>query len=301
MSAFLHNFNHGFFHGMFNGMFGGPCYAMNPFVGSPFMPNFFMPNCYFGGFYPYQQPMFNAFPTFGYNNFSANFNTFTPFNINSFSQMLFENDYVGYDCFTSSITSRSVTRTKTDVSEPSPEKDEKDADVETETNANELKDKWKDKKPHLTDEFYSKVIDLSKRINCDPNDLMAVMNSESGIKHTAVNKTTNATGLIQFMPKTAKGLGTTVEKLKSMTDVEQLDYVEKYLKKQKKAAGFKEEHHLSPGELYALVFLPGRAKREVLTTSGEKYYSCNKGLDKNKDGKITKDELGTRVRTVFMA
>jgi hypothetical protein len=130
---------------------------------------------------------------------------------------------------------------------------------------------------------------------------MAVMNSESGIKHTAVNKKSNATGLIQFMPKTAKGLGTSVDKLKAMSAVQQLDYVEKYLKKQKKAAGFADNHKLSAGELYALVFLPGRAGREVLTTSGEKYYSWNKGLDKNKDGKITKAELGIRVRTTFMA
>lgn len=77
MGAFLHGFSHGFHHGMFHGIFGGPCYAMNPFVGNPFMPTFFMPNCHFGGFYPYQQPIFNTFPMFNFNSFA-----YSGFNIN---------------------------------------------------------------------------------------------------------------------------------------------------------------------------------------------------------------------------
>ena len=91
MGAFLHGFSHGIHYGMFHGMFGGPCYAMNPFVCNPFMPTFFMPNFHFGGFFPYQQPMFNAFPMFGFNSFpyggfNTNFSVFnyaTPnFNVN---------------------------------------------------------------------------------------------------------------------------------------------------------------------------------------------------------------------------
>lgn len=167
--------------------------------------------------------------------------------------------------------------------------------------AQELKDTWKNKKPHLTNEFYNKIVEISKRLKCDPAELMGVMNSESGLIHTAVNKKSDATGLIQFMPATAKNLGTTVNKLKSMSAVEQLDYVEKYLKIQKKAAGFNDGDQLSAGELYALVFLPARAKNSVLTTQGETYYSWNKGLDRNRDGKITKHELDTRVRNDFMA
>ena len=58
-------------------------------------------------------------------------------------------------------------------------------------------------------------------------------------------------------------------------------------------AGSKEK--LDAGELYALTYLPARANRSVLAQRGEKYYSWNKGLDLNKDGKITKDELAQRV------
>ena len=37
-----------------------------------------------------------------------------------------------------------------------------------------------------------------------------------------------ATGLIQFLPSTARGLGTTTDALAGMSSVEQLNYVEKY-------------------------------------------------------------------------
>ncbi|MBE7709392.1 MAG: lytic transglycosylase domain-containing protein [Cyanobacteria bacterium SIG32] len=147
----------------------------------------------------------------------------------------------------------------------------------------------------LGPEFLAKVKQIASRLNCDYKDLLAVMNSESGLNSKAVNPHGGATGLIQFMPKTAKGLGTTTEALKAMSPVEQLDYVEKYLVQMKKSAGFSNDAKLSGGQLYALVFLPGRANREVLTSGSEKYYTWNTGLDTNKDGKITKTELDRRV------
>ena len=44
-----------------------------------------------------------------------------------------------------------------------------------------------------------------------------------------ITNSIGATGLIQFMPATAVGLGTTCEKLRQMSNVEQLDYVKKHL------------------------------------------------------------------------
>lgn len=168
--------------------------------------------------------------------------------------------------------------------------------------AKELKEKWSAKKTDLSDEFYKKVVKIAENLNCDPNDLMAVMNAESGIKANAVNKNGGATGLIQFMPKTAKGLGVSTSQLAQMSPEKQLKYVEKYLKGMKKAAGLKKDDKIGAGTLYALIFLPARANRDVLASKNESnmYYSANKGLDINKDGKITKDELGKRVQN-FMA
>ena len=149
----------------------------------------------------------------------------------------------------------------------------------------------------LGKDFLEAVKAVAQRINCDYRDLIAVMNAESGLKPDAVNKKSGATGLIQFMPKTAERYGTTTVALKNMSAIEQLPYVEQYLKRCKKSAGFGDNDRLSGGELYALVFLPARAKREVLCERGEgnNYYEYNSGTDYNKDGKITKAELDQRI------
>lgn len=80
------------------------------------------------------------------------------------------------------------------------------------------------------EEFQKKVIEISEKLKVNPNWLMLVMNSESKLNHRAVNPNGGATGLIQFMPKTAINLGTSTQALKEMTNVKQLDYVYLYFK-----------------------------------------------------------------------
>ncbi len=150
-------------------------------------------------------------------------------------------------------------------------------------------------------EFLKKVKKISKEIHCNYRDLLGVMYAESGIKTDISSSKSRATGLIQFMPKTAESLGTTVEELKKMTPLQQLDYVEKFLKMTKKMAGFSDNQRLSAGQLYAIVFMPAKAKQEVFTKSGEKAYEWNKGLDLNKDGRITMTELGQRVKDKYVS
>ena len=146
------------------------------------------------------------------------------------------------------------------------------------------------------DAFMNKVINISNRLGCDFKDLLGVMKAESGLNPEAVNKKSNATGLIQFMPKTAQSLGTSIQALRNMSAVQQLEYVEKFLLNAKRRAGFKDGERLSAGQLYALVFLPARAKREVLTTSNEAYYRYNSATDLNGDGKITRSEMDARAK-----
>jgi hypothetical protein len=97
------------------------------------------------------------------------------------------------------------------------------------------------------------------------------------------------TGLIQFMPDTARSLGTTVEALREMTAAQQMQYVEKYFDSVRLPPGS------SAGRLYAYVFLPGRANREVLTSRGEAFYEANRGLDMDGDGNITITDLDVRM------
>ena len=171
-----------------------------------------------------------------------------------------------------------------------------DSDMETFSyDSKALKEKWQHKAPGLSDGFYNKATEVAKRVGCDANVLMGLMMSESGLKAGAVNKSSGATGLIQFMPATARALGTSTSALKQMSAEQQLNYVEKYLQNSKKAAGFKSGDKLDAGSMYTLVFLPAFAKRNILATKGDKYYRANAGLDVNKDGSITKSDLAQRV------
>ena len=142
--------------------------------------------------------------------------------------------------------------------------------------------------------FLNRVKQIAQRINCDYKDLLAVMNSESGLKSNAQNKNGGASGLIQFMPKTAKALGTTTNALRDMTPLQQLDYVEKFYEKNIRTFGLT-GRRLTAGDLYTLTFMPARVRGEVLCKAGSKEYRANKGLDSNGDGMITKTELGNRV------
>lgn len=146
----------------------------------------------------------------------------------------------------------------------------------------------------LDQAFLNRVKQIAQRINCDYRDLLGVMNSESGLKSNVQNKNGGASGLIQFMPATARALGTTTNALRDMTPIQQLDYVEKFYLKNIQTFGMQGKR-LSAGDLYTLTFMPAKVKGEVLCQAGSKEYAANKGLDANKDGKITKTELGNRV------
>lgn len=81
--------------------------------------------------------------------------------------------------------------------------------------------------------FLPKLKEVCDFLQIQENWLLLVMYKESKISAKAINKTTGASGLIQFMPKTATGLGTSVEAIRQMTATEQLEYVQKYLEKWK--------------------------------------------------------------------
>lgn len=152
-------------------------------------------------------------------------------------------------------------------------------------------------------EFLKKVKQIAKNLNCNYRDLLAIMNSESGIDSTTVGRN-GASGLICFMPEFFD-----VNKIRKMSPMEQLDEVEKTIKAAKRSAGFADNAKLSKGDLYALVFLPARAGNEVLCKKGERgkdgrllsYYESNSALDYNNDGKITKEEMSTRIDKKYVS
>src|SRR3546814_19970917 len=73
--------------------------------------------------------------------------------------------------------------------------------------------------PNVTPEFINEVEAMAARLGTKPEYLMAVMSFETGGSFSpaqANNAGSGATGLIQFMPNTAAGLGTSNAALGAM-------------------------------------------------------------------------------------
>jgi hypothetical protein len=144
--------------------------------------------------------------------------------------------------------------------------------------------------------FKDRVVWIADSLGCSADDLMACMAWESAetfrsdIKNAAGS---GATGLIQFMPKTAIGLGTTVELLAKMSPEDQLKYVYFYFKPW---AG--KLHNL--GDVYMTILWPaavGNDDRFVLFDRKKTptTFRQNAGLDVNKDGLVTRGECLIKV------
>ena len=153
--------------------------------------------------------------------------------------------------------------------------------------------------------FMSGVGDLAEKLNVPTEDLLAVMDFETGGTFDPAQKNmagSGAVGLIQFMPSTAEGLGTSTEELAAMTRTEQLEYVEKFL--EENYTGRMDGKEWNVSDLYMSVLFPaavGKPDDFVLFGEGamnDKFverYEANKGLDLNKDGSITKGEAASKV------
>ncbi|HVI58228.1 MAG TPA: LysM peptidoglycan-binding domain-containing protein [Luteimonas sp.] len=152
--------------------------------------------------------------------------------------------------------------------------------------------------PNVTPAFIREVEAMAARLGTKPEYLMAVMSFETGGSFSPGQKNnagSGATGLIQFMPGTASGLGTSTSALARMSSVEQLAYVEKYFMQRAGAHNGK----LSTLEGVYTTVLYGSPKADpssTLWSSGSSAYSWNKGLDRNGDGRITAGEAANAVR-----
>ncbi len=141
--------------------------------------------------------------------------------------------------------------------------------------------------------FRAKVRKIAAGLGCEPNYLMACMAFESG--ETFSPKVLNAAGsgavgLIQFMPSTAKGLGTTSAALAAMTAEDQLEFVEKYFKGQPPVRTLE--------DVYMAILWPravGKPNGYVLFAAPSVQYHLNRGLDRDRDGAVTKAEAAAAV------
>ena len=142
--------------------------------------------------------------------------------------------------------------------------------------------------------FKAALLNIVAGLECDPSHLMACMAFETGesFSPSIQNPTTKATGLIQFMPETARSLGTSIDQLAAMNAVAQLRFVQKYL------SPFSGKMR-TLSDVYMTILFPravGKPESFVLFASPSVAYNENRGLDVNNDGSITKGEAAGKVQ-----
>ena len=151
----------------------------------------------------------------------------------------------------------------------------------------------------VDNEFAYTVMRYVSQLGWEPdmaNDLMSCMAFETGETFSPTIRNaagSGAIGLIQFMPSTAVGLGTTTEQLSKMTAVAQLYYVWKYFRPY---AG----KIRNIDDMYMAILMPryiDAPPDKKIFISNTIAYRQNAGLDNNKDGYITKSEITLKLRT----
>jgi hypothetical protein len=153
----------------------------------------------------------------------------------------------------------------------------------------------------VSSEFLTRVVDISHYLGIEPDWLMAAMAFETGgtfspsIRNAAGS---GATGLIQFMPKTAKALRTTTDALAEMSAEDQLEYVYHYFRP------YQGRLHTLEDVYMAILWPKGIGAPIDAGVSADEFptaYRQNCGLDLDKDRIITKREATEKVRRLMVA
>ncbi len=134
-----------------------------------------------------------------------------------------------------------------------------------------------------------------------PSWLAAIVDFESARTWSPKkrNTTSGATGLIQIIPSTARGLGTTTDALAAMSFAEQLNWVFKYFQH----IGVVGKIH-SLQDMYMAVFTPrgvGQPASMVLYSAGQPGYDQNPGLDVGGKGTITVGDVARVIESHLAA
>ncbi|MCY1082316.1 hypothetical protein [Archangium lansingense] len=155
----------------------------------------------------------------------------------------------------------------------------------------------------VSEEFRKKVVIICDLLKIKPDDLMACMAFETGGTFSASKQNNaggRAYGLIQFTPSGTEGLGKTVDELKVMTEIEQLDYVYKYMAR----CISKKGPLTTRSDIYMAIICPEAVGQPETYTcysqaGSPRAYGENKGLDWGKKGYITKADATVPVDKYF--
>ncbi len=80
----------------------------------------------------------------------------------------------------------------------------------------------------ISEDLALAIAEVASDLDVDAYALANVINFESGFNAQAVNPSSGASGLIQFMPRTATGLGTSVGAIRGMSALQQMVLVRRY-------------------------------------------------------------------------
>lgn len=165
-----------------------------------------------------------------------------------------------------------------------------------------------------TNSFYTKLNEISNEAGVNPRDLLLAIYMESGANPAAQNPHRDshgrsATGLIQFMPDTLKGMGLSqddADNFKYRSAENQLDFVKRYVQSHRNLIGGK--RFTSATQYYIANFFPIALKKwngpnpfrnsnTVVVSKNSKdpqereAYNENSILDVNKDNVITVGDI----------
>lgn len=154
--------------------------------------------------------------------------------------------------------------------------------------------------------FLRAFVDQIRPTGLDLDHVAALISHESRFRPDARNAATRATGLIQFMPATAKTLGTSVDELARMSATAQLPFVVAY---------FKPFGQLAPRDIVIAALGTGLCARggtgpssclgapdeTVVARMPETVYMQNAGLDTDKDGIITLGDVRGQIDAMLAA
>ena len=138
--------------------------------------------------------------------------------------------------------------------------------------------------PNNKPAFIVKVKQVSNDLDIDPNWLMAVMYIESRLNPSAFNVSSKAAGLIQWLPSTLIDYGITTSTILSMGNLQQLDYVYRYLLPYR-------NRMTSYIDVYLAVFYPAAIGKDDDYALPQNTYHGNQHVDMDEDGRITVSDI----------
>lgn len=162
----------------------------------------------------------------------------------------------------------------------------------------------------LSDKFFRDLKVIGKDLGIKAEHILAVMQEESGLRPSAGYRdgTNFASGLIQIVDLKGVGFGGTHDEFTKLSAEAQLPYVARFYKPYASLGGWNAERLLQVNFVPASL-ARGRSDYTVVVEKGgtgyngqeARFYEINKGLDANRDGKITLSDLKAKLQRAQLA